>query len=98
MLTSSNRTYYLVNIAALCIWPLLYSPVRHNPDPNFIDIIAFGGIIAAAAAWSIWGTDMFPSESDPTGNPEGWTTEEMRRWLNAVWFNDKGTSSSLYND
>lgn len=29
---------------------------------------AFGGIITAVAAWSIWGQgDMFPREADPTG-------------------------------
>ncbi|KEY68032.1 hypothetical protein S7711_06945 [Stachybotrys chartarum IBT 7711] len=46
-------------------------------------VLAFGGVVAAAAAWSIWGGDMFPPEQDPTGNPEAWTREEMRRWLSA---------------
>jgi len=46
-------------------------------------VIAFGGIVTAAAAWSIWGGDMFPAQADPTGNPETWTGEEMRRWLAA---------------
>ncbi|PKS05315.1 hypothetical protein jhhlp_008688 [Lomentospora prolificans] len=41
----------------------------------------FGGVITAVAAWSIWGGDMFPAQADPTGNPDGWSTEEMRRWL-----------------
>jgi hypothetical protein len=27
---------------------------------------------------------MFPSESDPKGDPETWTREELRRWLSAV--------------
>lgn len=27
---------------------------------------------------------MFPPEPDPTGNPETWTQEEMRRWLSLV--------------
>lgn len=27
---------------------------------------------------------MFPSEPDPTGDPETWTREDMRRWLAAV--------------
>ena len=45
---------------------------------------AFSGVVAAAAAWTIWGGDMFPAEPDPTGNPEEWTKEEMRRWLSAV--------------
>ncbi|CRK12852.1 hypothetical protein BN1723_018791 [Verticillium longisporum] len=26
---------------------------------------------------------MFPAAADPTGNPEEWTREEMRRWLAA---------------
>ncbi|KAH3023789.1 hypothetical protein KXV89_009020 [Aspergillus fumigatus] len=38
-------------------------------------------MVTAAAAWAIWGSDMFPSEPDPTGNPEYWTADEMRRWL-----------------
>ncbi|KAH7336526.1 hypothetical protein BKA65DRAFT_506616 [Rhexocercosporidium sp. MPI-PUGE-AT-0058] len=45
--------------------------------------LAFSGIVTAVAAWSIWGQDMFPKESDPTGDPETWTYEEMRRWLAA---------------
>ncbi|KAH8598119.1 hypothetical protein B0O99DRAFT_507118, partial [Bisporella sp. PMI_857] len=46
--------------------------------------IAFGGIITAAAVWSIWGQgEIFPKEQDPTGEPEMWTREEMRRWLAA---------------
>lgn len=28
---------------------------------------AFAGVVTAAAAWSIWGQDMFPKEADPTG-------------------------------
>ena len=27
----------------------------------------FAGLVAAAAAWSIWGSDMFPAEQDPSG-------------------------------
>jgi hypothetical protein len=27
---------------------------------------------------------MFPKEKDPTGEPETWTAEELRRWLNNV--------------
>ncbi|KAH1332445.1 hypothetical protein KXV22_000121 [Aspergillus fumigatus] len=38
-------------------------------------------MVTAAAAWAIWGSDMFPSEPDPTGDPEYWTADEMRRWL-----------------
>ena len=40
--------------------------------------------MTAAAAWSIWGSDMFPAQPDPKGDPEGWTIEELRRWLEAV--------------
>lgn len=47
-------------------------------------LTAFGGAVAAAAVWSIWGGDIFPAEPDPKGNPEEWTREEMRRWLGAV--------------
>ncbi|KAI9648129.1 hypothetical protein NHQ30_002761 [Ciborinia camelliae] len=47
-------------------------------------VLAFTGIVTAAAAWSIWGTDMFPKEEDPTGDPATWSREELRRWLAAV--------------
>ncbi|KAH7632881.1 hypothetical protein SMAC4_13274 [Sordaria macrospora] len=44
--------------------------------------LAFAGIVTGVAAWSIWGSDVFPQDqSDPKGNPEEWTREEMRRWL-----------------
>lgn len=46
--------------------------------------IAFGGVVVAAAAWSIFGGDLFPAQEDPKGDPETWTREEMRRWLAAV--------------
>ncbi|KAI5251487.1 hypothetical protein E4T42_04159 [Aureobasidium subglaciale] len=42
----------------------------------------FAGLVAASAAWSIFGSDIFPQQPDPTGEPENWTEEEMRRWLN----------------
>lgn len=51
---------------------------------GLITLLAFGGAVAAAAVWSIWGGDMFPAEPDPTGKPEDWTREDMRRWLSAV--------------
>lgn len=43
--------------------------------------LGFAGMVTAAAAWAIWGSDMFPAESDPSGDPETWTAEEMKRWL-----------------
>ncbi|KAJ5175284.1 uncharacterized protein N7482_001161 [Penicillium canariense] len=45
--------------------------------------LGFAGMVTAVAAWSIWGTDVFPAEADPTGSPESWTADEMRRWLRA---------------
>jgi hypothetical protein len=27
-------------------------------------VIAFGGLVAAATAWGIWGSDMFPAEPE----------------------------------
>lgn len=44
---------------------------------------AFGGVVAAATVWMLSG-DMFPAEEDPKGDPDTWTREEMRRWLEAV--------------
>ncbi|KAI0122984.1 hypothetical protein BJ170DRAFT_119893 [Xylariales sp. AK1849] len=46
-------------------------------------VLGFAGIVAAAAVWTIWGQDMFPAGSDPTGNPDDWTRDELRRWLAA---------------
>ncbi|UQC82215.1 uncharacterized protein CLUP02_07702 [Colletotrichum lupini] len=46
-------------------------------------VLAFGGLVTAVAVWAIYGGDMFPAGPDPTGNPEDWTREEMRRWLAA---------------
>ncbi|KAJ5934800.1 hypothetical protein N7454_001188 [Penicillium verhagenii] len=43
--------------------------------------MGFAGMVTAVAAYSIWGTDVFPSEADPKGDPEDWTADEMRRWL-----------------
>ncbi|GAD96437.1 hypothetical protein AOR_1_1362144 [Paecilomyces variotii No. 5] len=43
--------------------------------------IGFAGLVTAVAAWGIWGGDIFPAEPDPTGNPDEWTTEDMKRWL-----------------
>ncbi|KAL4740639.1 hypothetical protein BDV11DRAFT_168933 [Aspergillus similis] len=49
--------------------------------------LGFVGMVTAAAAWSIWGNEMFPPEDDPKGgkypHPANWTLEEMRRWLRA---------------
>jgi len=44
--------------------------------------VGFAGIITATAAWAIWGSDVFPAQPDPTGDPEGWSHEELCRWLN----------------
>lgn len=44
----------------------------------------FAGLVSAATIWSIWGQDMFPKEEDPKGEPETWTEEQMKRWLNNV--------------
>ncbi|WQF79555.1 hypothetical protein CDEST_04569 [Colletotrichum destructivum] len=46
-------------------------------------VAAFGGLVTAVAVWAIYGGDMFPAGPDPTGAPEDWTREEMRRWLAA---------------
>ncbi|KAK2766724.1 hypothetical protein FQN54_006038 [Arachnomyces sp. PD_36] len=55
--------------------------------------IGFAGAVAAAAAWSIFGGDMFPAEPDPTGKPEDWTAEELRRWLQALTYSDSEEKS-----
>ncbi|TVY12573.1 hypothetical protein LARI1_G008825, partial [Lachnellula arida] len=59
--------------------------------------LAFTGVVTAAAVWSIWGTEMFPKESDPTGDPKTWTREELRRFLAArnLYPDSKDTDEQL---
>ncbi|KAK1770446.1 hypothetical protein QBC33DRAFT_267071 [Phialemonium atrogriseum] len=45
--------------------------------------LAFTGLVTGVAVWAIYGGAIFPNESDPKGDPETWTREEMRRWLAA---------------
>ncbi|MCJ1482309.1 hypothetical protein MMC06_002473 [Schaereria dolodes] len=44
----------------------------------------FAGIITAVAAWSIWGSEMFPAEQDPVGDSSKWADSELKRWLEVV--------------
>lgn len=46
--------------------------------------VAFTGLVTGVAVWAIWGGDMFPSETDPKGDPETWTESEMQTWLRLV--------------
>ncbi|QUC22737.1 uncharacterized protein UV8b_06978 [Ustilaginoidea virens] len=46
-------------------------------------VLAFGGAVVAAAVWTICGSELFPRQPDPTGDPETWTREELTRWLAA---------------
>lgn len=81
----------------------LHSFVVTCPELYFHQNLFFGfaGLVSAAAVWSIFGSDIFPQQPDPTGGehelsvpsrpyakhdvePEGWTDDEMRRWLNRV--------------
>ncbi|KAJ5964436.1 uncharacterized protein N7479_004312 [Penicillium vulpinum] len=45
--------------------------------------LGFAGMVTAVAAYSILGGDILPAQADPTGNPENWTMDEIRRWLQA---------------
>ncbi|KAK4127789.1 hypothetical protein N657DRAFT_566053 [Parathielavia appendiculata] len=45
--------------------------------------VTFAGLVTGVAAWAIWGGDMFPADSDPKGDPETWSKEELQRWLAA---------------
>ncbi|OJJ44644.1 hypothetical protein ASPZODRAFT_705620 [Penicilliopsis zonata CBS 506.65] len=44
-------------------------------------LLGFAGMVTAATAWAIWGNEILPAEPEPTGDPETWTADEMRRWL-----------------
>lgn len=54
--------------------------------------------MVAAAAWSIFGGDLFPAQEDPKGDPETWTREEMRRWLHAVSCASASREKGIYPD
>ncbi|KAL5341318.1 hypothetical protein BJX70DRAFT_65854 [Aspergillus crustosus] len=58
--------------------------------------LGFAGMVTAAAAYSIWGNEIFPAESDPK-DPSNWTLDEMRRWLRARGLlpDDKATREQL---
>ncbi|KAK7955034.1 hypothetical protein PG996_015839 [Apiospora saccharicola] len=43
--------------------------------------LGFAALVTAATAYVIWGSDVFPAEGDPKGDPKDWTREELRRWL-----------------
>lgn len=59
--------------------------------------LGFAGMVTAVAAWSIWGTDVFPAQDDPKGNPDEWTIDEMKRWLRVRGLlpNDNATREEL---
>ncbi|EPS43073.1 hypothetical protein H072_2908 [Dactylellina haptotyla CBS 200.50] len=47
-------------------------------------VLAFGGLVAAATVFTIWGSGdqpIFPRVEDPTGDPETWSIDQLRRWL-----------------
>ncbi|KAL9101768.1 MAG: hypothetical protein Q9163_003015 [Psora crenata] len=46
-------------------------------------LLGFAGMVTAVAAWSIWGSDLFPAQKDPSGDPETWSDSELKRWLQA---------------
>lgn len=69
---------------------IILDPVVNMPTP--IDralqsrnlFLGFAGLVALASISSIFGGDIFPAEKDPTGDPQSWTDEELRRWLKNV--------------
>lgn len=46
--------------------------------------LGFAGLVVLASVSGIFGGDMFPAQKDPTGDPETWTDDELRRWLQAA--------------
>jgi len=43
------------------------APESLTKPPSQNTFLAFTGIVTAVAAWTIWGSDMFPAEKDPSG-------------------------------
>ncbi|CZT18446.1 uncharacterized protein RCC_04291 [Ramularia collo-cygni] len=44
-------------------------------------VLGFAALISGVAMYSIWGQDMFPREQDPAGEPETWTADQQRKFL-----------------
>ncbi|KAF3152901.1 hypothetical protein TWF569_002720 [Orbilia oligospora] len=47
-------------------------------------VLAFGGIVALATAFTVFGSGdqpIFPKPDDPTGDPSTWSIDQLRRWL-----------------
>ena len=80
----TDRSSTAVQSKAPTVIRLLRSRRTSNTDTTQNLFFGFAGIVCAVAAWSIWGGDMFPAQPDPTGEPETWTEDEMKRWLDAV--------------
>ncbi|KAH7033444.1 uncharacterized protein B0I36DRAFT_321459, partial [Microdochium trichocladiopsis] len=60
-------------------------------------VIAFSAMVTGAVLWTMWGGEIFPRDTDPTGDPETWTREELRRWLAArnLFPQEKDTRAQL---
>ncbi|KAJ5207005.1 hypothetical protein N7491_002364 [Penicillium cf. griseofulvum] len=54
-------------------------------------------MVTAVAAYSILGSDVLPAQADPTGDPENWTMDEIKRWLQARGLlpNERATREEL---
>lgn len=46
--------------------------------------LGFAGLVGMASLYNMWNGDVFPAEKDPSGDPETWTDEELKRWLRRV--------------
>ena len=64
--------------------PALLSRWRETDNVSQNLILAFAGIVTGVTLWSIWNGDIFPSATDPKGDPQDWTEEQMKAWLNKV--------------
>ncbi|PLB38745.1 Ish1 domain-containing protein [Aspergillus candidus] len=84
MPTPLDRALHSKNLFMGMTFPLqsINPPKSQTAHSELLDV-GFAGMVTAAAAWAIWGNDMFPEQADPTGDPEQWTVDEMRRWLRA---------------
>lgn len=78
----SNRSSN--ELAGMSRYTLPFLPSRHQLINSQNLFFGFAGLVTAAAAWSIWGQDMFPQREDPKGDPQTWSEEDLRHWLNSV--------------
>lgn len=80
--SSRNLTFCSYN-SSIFVCPIMPTPVDRALQSRNL-FFGFAGLVALASLSSIFGGEMFPAQKDPTGDPETWTDDDLRRWLKNV--------------